>query len=292
MSVDALTGLGLGAVIALGLILLVAGWKGHKVGPSDTFAKKSRDTWRRVRVRGALALAVGAAFALATRWPVAAVSAAAVVWLWPKLFGGAKAGERGLERVEALAIWTESLRDTIAGAIGLQQAIPATLDAAPPTLQAPLTRLVAMLQARIPLTEALARFGDDLDDPSADLVVAALILNSRLQGPGLEATLSELAKHAREELDLRRKIEASRKALRRDAKLIVYLTAAAVIGLVVFGGDFVAPYYTTAGQVVLAIAVAIFVGSGVLIRKASEYAVPDRFLIGVDELHRVAVVLR
>ena len=40
----------------------------------------------------------------------------------------------GMARLEGLAIWTESLRDTIAGAVGLEQAIPASLRvAAPPS---------------------------------------------------------------------------------------------------------------------------------------------------------------
>ena len=46
-------------------------------------------------------------------------------------------GPRSL-RLEALASWTESLRDTIAGAVGLEQAIPASYNAAAPILKPPL----------------------------------------------------------------------------------------------------------------------------------------------------------
>ena len=59
---------------------------------------------------------------------------------------------------------------------------------------------------------ALLRFADDLDDPSADLIVAALVLNARLRGPGLRDVLTALADSAREELDMRRRVEASRAA--------------------------------------------------------------------------------
>ena len=46
--------------------------------------------------------------------------------------------------------------------------------------------------------------------PRADLIVAALMLNSRLRGPGLRDVLSALADSAREELDMRRRVKAQR----------------------------------------------------------------------------------
>ena len=60
-----------------------------------------------------------------------------------------------------------------------------------------------------PLPDALQQFADELDDPSADLVVAALILNSRLRGPGLRDVLGALAVSAREELDMRQRVMAA-----------------------------------------------------------------------------------
>ena len=61
-----------------------------------------------------------------------------------------------MARVEALAAWTESLRDTIAGAVGLEQAIPASVRAAAPALRPHLDALVDRLRARMPLPDALA----------------------------------------------------------------------------------------------------------------------------------------
>jgi len=53
--------------------------------------------------------------------------------------GGAAEERRAIARLDALASWTESLRDTIAGAVGLEQAIPAAdvddLLIAPPTVE-------------------------------------------------------------------------------------------------------------------------------------------------------------
>ena len=95
-----------------------------------------------------------------------AIGVALLILTWRTL-SGAAAERRTLARLEALATWTESLRDTIAGAVGLEQAIPASLRAAAPSLHDPLAWLVNRLHTRMPMAEALRIFADDLDDPGA-----------------------------------------------------------------------------------------------------------------------------
>jgi Flp pilus assembly protein TadB len=172
---------------------------------------------RRTRQLG-VALVAGLVALLITRWALAGPAAAAVVVLWPRLFGGGRAGRRQLEKIEALAAWTESLRDTATAAAGLEQAIPATVGAAHALLRAPVRDLAARLDGRVPLPEALARFADDVDDPAADMVVAALSLNARQRAGGLERILTSLAASSRTELEMRRKVEHERRALRRQAQ--------------------------------------------------------------------------
>ena len=150
-----------------------------------------------------------------TRWVVAGVGIGLLVACWQRLLGGNAEENRGIARLEALANWTESLRDTIAGAIGLEQAIPATAGTSAPALRPSLNLLVDRLRIREPLPDALLRFAGDVDDASADVVVAALVLNARLRGPGLRDVLTALAASTREELDVRRRIEASRRSIRR-----------------------------------------------------------------------------
>ena len=147
------------------------------------------------------------------------------------LFGGATQGRTEVAQLEALASWTESLRDTIAGAVGLEQAIPASYHAAAPVLKPPLALLIDRLRTREPLPEALLRFGDDLNDPGADLILAALVLNARLRGPGLRDVLTALSQAAREEMDMRGRIEASRASTRRSVQIITGLTLLVVFGL-------------------------------------------------------------
>ncbi len=64
---------------------------------------------------------------------------------------------------------------------------------AAPSVRPSLNLLVDRLRVREPLPDALMKFSEDLDDPSADLVVAALILNARLRGPGLRDVLTALS---------------------------------------------------------------------------------------------------
>ena len=235
-----------------------------------------------------IALVAGLAALLITRWALAGVAAAVVVVLWPRLFGGGRAGRRQLEKVEALAAWTESLRDTATAAAGLEQAIPATVGAAHALLLAPVRDLAARLDGRVPLPEALARFADDVDDPAADMVVAALSLNARQRAGGLERILTSLAASSRTELEMRRKVEHERRALRRQAQRI----ALAVLGFIVlqalFARGWVEPYSTLLGQLVLMVLAAIFIGAFVRMRSLSDGEVEARFLTSPRELTEIA----
>jgi Flp pilus assembly protein TadB len=198
------------------------------------------------------------------------------------MFGGLREERNAIARLEGLAAWTESLRDTIAGAVGLEQAIPATAYAASPSIQPQLRLLVDRLRVRVPMPAALHRFADDLDDPSADLVVAALILNARLRGPGLRQVLTTLADSARAELDMRQRVIASRASTRRSVQIIVGVTILFVIGLPLLNRTYVEPYSTPAGQLVLAVVLGIFALGFMWMRRLSRLEMPQRFLVSVD----------
>lgn len=286
MTTTAITGLLLGLALGASVLFLVAALRGfaltdlRRTGPVTSRVRWGSGARRRLLVALGTALVV----ALFTRWPVAAGATAAAIYLWPAMFGGARSAVAQLERVEALATWTESLRDSIAGSIGLEEAIRHSLTAAPALLQPALHRLDGRLRAQIPLTQALAAFADEFEDSSADLVVAALILNSRLRGPGLVATLSALAGAAREEVDMRRRIEEGRKSLRRTALIIVGATATFAGTMAVFSRDYVAPYSTPLGQLMLAVVLAVFAGGLMWIRSAANLRPPARFLVSIDQV--------
>ena len=228
-----------GALTGAGLFLLFS----LPVRPAPpAFAAQAPHWSRSLSTRVAVAGVAATVVLVVTGWPVVAVGPSLLVFAWRGLSGGA-AEERGaMHRLEGLAAWTESLRDTIAGAAGLEQAIPSSIRAAAPTLRPHLRALVDRLHTRMALPDALALFADELDDPSADLVVAALMLNSRLRGPGLRDVLGALAVSAREELDMRRRVEAERRATRRSVQIVVITALAFAALLVVFNPAYVGEY--------------------------------------------------
>ena len=105
----------LGAGAALGVCLLVSGLRPAEPGTAEA-PSQNRPDLALLRRRLALAVGFGAPVALLTRWPVATLAMAALGWCSPELFGSKAAREREVERTEAIAGWTEMLRDTISGA--------------------------------------------------------------------------------------------------------------------------------------------------------------------------------
>jgi tight adherence protein B len=266
-------GAAVGAGLAASLALLVLGVRGVVVDPT-------RPPSRAARLRVALAspaltgrvvtgAGIGAGTLVLTRWPVAAAGLALLVWMWPALFGGTRIEAAQITRLEALVIWTESLRDTVAAHASLEQAIPATTAGAPAVIRPALHRLAGQIRARAPMDAALKGLATELADPSADLVIAALILNVRRRGDRLGEVLSGLAAAAREELDMRRRVSAGRAGLRRGVQIVVVLTLVFAMFLIVFGGEYVAPYDTAAGQAALAVVVALFGAGFVWLRRLS-----------------------
>ncbi|NYD20935.1 type II secretion system F family protein [Kineococcus aurantiacus] len=267
------------AVAGSGVLLTALGLAGRVAGPS------SRPGRRRTALLGRQALfglAAGVLTLVLTRWVVAGVGIGLLVACWQRLLGGNAEENRGIARLEALANWTESLRDTIAGAIGLEQAIPATAGTSAPALRPSLNLLVDRLRIREPLPDALLRFADDVDDPSADVVVAALVLNARLRGPGLRDVLTALATSTREELDVRRRIEASRRSIRRSVQIVLLIVLGVMGLLAVFNRDYVAPYSSFAGQVALVLVAALMVAGLTWLRRLARVETHERFLAGVS----------
>ena len=79
----------------------------------------------------------------ATGWPVAALLAAAACWGAPALLADPRAQAALTAKVEAVAAWAEMLRDTMAGAAGLEQAIVASAPVVPPSIRREVATLAA-----------------------------------------------------------------------------------------------------------------------------------------------------
>jgi hypothetical protein len=142
-----------GAALGLGLFVAVLAVVGVPQRPAGRPGRRStpggglQDRTKRL-IWG---VGVGLVVLLATGWIVAALALGLLAAYWDRIAGSSAAEKRGITRLEALASWTESLRDTIAGAIGLEQAIPATAATAGSSIRPSLNLLVDRLRIREPL---------------------------------------------------------------------------------------------------------------------------------------------
>lgn len=284
-SLPVLYGLLAGTAVGGGIALFVVALRGWapKPGAGQDNGKRAAEIARFLSTRGSLAIGGGLVVLALTRWMVMGAATGILVFTWDRLFGGAAEERAAMKRVEALAAWTESLRDTIAGAVGLEQAIPASARAAAPALRAHLEALVDRLRSRTPLPEALQHLADEINDASADIIIAALMLNSRLRGPGLREVLGALAKSAREEVDMRQRVMAQRASTRRSVQIVIVVSVTFVLGLAIFNRSFVEPYGTAIGQLVLGIVCALFAAGFWWLRNLSKIETPDRFLTHAPE---------
>jgi len=182
-----------------------------------------------------------------------------------------------IARVEAIAAWAEMLRDTIAGAAALEQAIAATGPVAPAPIAEPVARLAVHLDIE-PLPAALRRFADEVDHPTCDFVVAALVIAAEKEARDLGPLLGQLATCARDEAKMRTRIWIDRAKTRTSVKVIAGCVLLFAAGLLIFSRSYLQPYDTAAGQIALLVIGAIFAGSLIAMDRMARIEVPERFV--------------
>lgn len=264
-----------GAGFGLGLWLAVAGLRGHRVLPGlGTRPRRVlAGTGRSKRLW--LSAGVGLAAWWVTGWFAAAVVVVLAALGLPRLFSDA--GHRAqVSDAEAIARWTEMLRDAMAAADGVEEAIEATVPIAPEPIRSAVALLDAARRNR-PLSDALAQFGGEVGHPSADLVVAALTLAAKGEGTNYTRVLDRLAAITRDEVRMRQRVEAGRARLRTSARLLVVILAVVVGVIALLFRSYLDPYSTAGGQVVLMIVVAMFATGAVLLDRMSRVQAPQRF---------------
>lgn len=282
----ALLGL-LGVGFGTGIVVLIRSIR--KASDSTATSRQIRvprllqlhDQWGRWLVWSGLA---GFVTALITGWTVAGLLAAGAAWTLPRAFGGSAANRQETERVEGIAGWTEMLRDTLAAAAGLEQAIMATAHTAPKAVRRQVQTLAVRLAGGQRLARALRRLADELADPAADLVIAALILASEHQARQLSIVLGELASAARAQVEMRQRVEASRARARTTMRVVVSTTLLFAGGLVLFNPVFLTPYDTPAGQLVLLLIGALFAVAFAWLHRLARIEQPERFLTALETI--------
>lgn len=265
----------LAAGAGVGLLLILAGLTGRSV-LGDLSATVPQLATGRAVGRLAIVTLVALLVLVATGWFVGAVLGAIAAWALPTVLGGKAAREDAITRTEAIASWTEMIRDSIVAASGLEEAIVATVGVAPAPIAPEVRALVRRLDhQRLP--DALIAFGDDLKHPSGDLVIAALVIASRLEASDLSSLLSRLADATRGDARMRIRVEVGRTRVRTATKVIVGVVICAVLFLAVVNGSYLMVYDSTGGQVVLAFVGVIFGLGGWLLSRMAAIDLPERF---------------
>ena len=183
--------------------------------------------------------------------------------------------ERGL--ADAIATWTEQLRDTLAGAHGLEQAIVATSVHTPLAISSAVSRLSAQIQYG-KLSDGLRRFADDVDHPISDFVSAALITATEYQARDLAQLLGHLAQCARDEGRMRTRIWVGRARTRSSVRIITFVVISFVCALVVFNREYLNVYSSFEGQIILSGIFILFGCSLIMLDQFSRIAAPQRFI--------------
>jgi len=217
-----------------------------------------------------LLVALGTAVAtwLLTGWPVGGLLAGLAVPGIPWLFLSGVAERRAIDRLAAVESWTRRVADIVVNGLGLQAAIVATASTAPAVIEDQVRGLAAGLQAGQPAEDALRRFADEINDYACDQVVAPLILHVNDRGEGLATVLSDISRSLAAEIEMRRTINAKRAGPRFAVRFMTGMTVAVIL-VGVLNPQYLVPYQTVLGQIILAVLSAIYIALMVWVRQLS-----------------------
>ncbi len=266
-----------------GLLLVVVGTRPAAVPTAPPRTKRSAGRgglWSQLSPQTRQLLlagfGVGVLVWLLTGWAVAVLALPAAAAGLPALLL-APQESTPIARLEAMEEWTRGLAGVLTVGVGLQQAIIATLRSTPEQIRPEVATLVARLRARWSTAAALRAFADDLDDATGDLIASSLLLGSQRQGDGLASVLEGLAQTVAQDVRIRRSIEADRAKPRATARWITLITVG-VLGVYSLSGDYIAPYGTAAGQLVLLLLLSSYVGALLWMRSIARGTKLPRFI--------------
>ncbi|BCB86159.1 type II secretion system protein [Phytohabitans suffuscus] len=283
-----------GAACVGGLVLAVMSIVGTRspVKPPSPISRRLSHLWngtgrtaaqrRRHRTVLVSAIVAGALAWMVTGLPMVGLLVGIAVPGAPWLFGVGQTERRAIARIEAVGEWTRRLRDVSSTGQGLQQAIIATVSTAPEEIGDEVALLAARLQAGWHARDALLAFAGHLGDPMCDQVVAALILHLSDRGERLGDVLSSIATAAAAEVATRREVEAKRTQPRFAVRFLTGMTLL-TLAYGLLNPQYMEPYGTPTGQVVLVVLGGTFVALLAWTRTMSLPPAPVRFLAIPDE---------
>ncbi|SDP60932.1 Flp pilus assembly protein TadB [Pedococcus dokdonensis] len=274
-----------GALIVAGLLGTVAGLRPHPA-PAPALARSAigkgaalgrlAALGRRTRLLLAAGAAVGVTVAVLTGWIIAIPLVPAAAAGVPVLLSVPPSASK-IDRLEAMEEWTRSLAGILTAGVGLEQALISTLRSTPEAIRPEVTRLASRLRARWATEDALRAFADELDDATGDLIAGNLILAARRRGAGVASVLEALAESTAADVAARREIESDRAKPRSTARWVTLITIS-VLGVLALTGDYVRPYGSPIGQLLLVLLLGLYVATLLWMRTMSSGKPLPRFI--------------
>lgn len=278
---------------AAGLFLLIAGQfglipsPGPKADPTDKAEAPIEDgeslgPLAMNALRASLAVAGSGGLYLVSGWIAFAGFGALAGWAAVPIYLAKRDRRRSIDRVEAIATWVEAVRDNITGGAGLQQALRASAVTAPDPIRAEVRDLALRLQHQS-VVGSLRRFAADLAHPTSDIVVGSLILATTRSAGSLASVLANAASAARDNAAMHRQVDASRVSIQSQGKIVGVISSLLILWMTTSNGDFVEPYNSAVGQVVLSAVCAVFSGSVFAMHRLGSLKDPVRVFVGVEK---------
>ncbi len=266
--IAALLGLG----VAIGLLGLTWGFsfsrESERYGEtswSDGHPDAEGSPHRRL-LRIAIPTAFGVLCITVTRWPVAGILGALAIATLPQSLRKVLPGATS-KRTEAIATWTELLRDSLAASAGLAQAIVVTAASVPISIRPEVSTLAARVTNGVALETALRSFAREVDDPAAEFLVCALLLAATSRAQKLVDVLSALADSLREDVSMHLRVDASRASARSSVRTVMLFSLGFAAALAIFAHSYLSPFGTVGGQLVLAVVGSFYaVGLALMVR--------------------------
>jgi len=265
-------------LLTAGLFMVFAGNKGLLPSLSN---EDERYGFGLIPLRIAIGGTLGALLFLFSGWVVAGFYGVVIGFLAPSQWLATRRRREAIERVEAIATWTETLRDTMAASAGLQQALRLSAAVAPRPIRAEVRSMVARLQHQS-VPQALRKFAGEIRHPLADQVVASIILASLRSAGSLRPILAMTSAAARDTGAMEREIEAARSNSFQQARLAVGISIGLMLFMIAQNREFLEPFDSFGGQIALFVILGAFFGSMVLLYRMSRPEPPERIFAGIE----------
>jgi Flp pilus assembly protein TadB len=231
----------------------------------------------------------GLLVALLTGWVIAIVLLPAATVGVPLLLTPPPAAA-SVEKLEALEEWTRSLSGKLTAGQSLRSALIKSLQSVPAPIEREVGLMVSRLWNNTATTEDVLRaFAEDLNDSTGDVVASQLILAASGRGQaGLAKALDALAETVAADVRARRQIAADQAKPRTTARTVTVITLG-VLGMLALTGDYIEPYGSPLGQVILAVLLTAYVATLLWMRRMAVAKPLPRLLdLQARNAHRAA----